>query len=101
MSGRAPAPTRLTSFRVAVSKSATVPRSVLSVACSATAMVRPWTATELAPGVASVPTFSGELGSEMSSTSTVPAWAFTEKARWRLASYATISEPPSSKAPVL
>ena len=59
MSGSAPALTRLTSFRVAVSKSATVPRSVLSAACSATAMVRPCTATELAPGVASVPTFSG------------------------------------------
>ena len=85
---------------MAVSKSATVPWAVLSADCSATAILGPWTATELAPGVASVPTLSGELGSEMSSTSTVPAWAFTEKARWRLTSYATISEPPSSKAPV-
>ncbi len=63
-------------------------------------MTSPCTATEFAPGVRSWVIRTGRVGSAMDSTSTVPALALIEKRRWRTGSWATISDPPSLKAPV-
>lgn len=100
MSGSAPTRTVPCGAREAASKNDTVPGSVLAVACSATATT-PWlTATELAPGVGRLPTRVRRAGSRASSTSTRPAWALTTNMRAVLASNATISDAPSSHAPV-